>query len=66
MDEARRQRLSERAHAVWEREGRPERHWATAGILQKVGVIGYARGRVTVLDRAGLEAASCGCYRAAR
>ncbi len=34
MDEARRQRLSERAHAVWEREGRPEgqseRHWATA------------------------------------
>ena len=34
MDEARRRRLSERAHAIWEREGRPEgqseRHWATA------------------------------------
>jgi CRP-like cAMP-binding protein len=37
-----------------------------AGILQKAGVIGYARGCVTVLDRPGLEAASCGCYRAVR
>ena len=37
-----------------------------AGILQKAGVIGYARGCVTVLDRSGLEAASCGCYRAVR
>ena len=26
----------------------------------------YARGHVTVLDRPGLEAASCGCYRAVR
>ena len=37
-----------------------------AGILRKAGVIGYARGCVTVLDRPGLEAASCGCYRAVR
>jgi CRP-like cAMP-binding protein len=33
-----------------------------ASILQKAGVIGYARGQVTVLDRAGLEAAACECY----
>lgn len=37
-----------------------------AGILQKAGVIGYARGCVTVLDRPGLEAASCECYRVVR
>ena len=37
-----------------------------AGILQRAGVIGYARGCVTVLDRPGLEAASCGCYGTAR
>ena len=34
----------------------------TAGILQKTGVISYARGSMTILDRPGLEAASCGCY----
>ena len=33
-----------------------------AGILQKAGYIAYIRGRVTVLDRPGLEAASCECY----
>jgi CRP-like cAMP-binding protein len=37
-----------------------------AGILQRAGVIGYARGRVTILYRPGLEAASCGCYGAVR
>jgi CRP-like cAMP-binding protein len=30
--------------------------------LQKDGVIAYARGRITVLDRAGLEKCSCECY----
>jgi CRP-like cAMP-binding protein len=30
--------------------------------LQKVGLIKYARGRITVLDRAGLEQRSCECY----
>lgn len=34
----------------------------TAGILQRAGLIRYANGRVTVLDRASLEAASCECY----
>lgn len=35
-----------------------------AGSLQKSGLIGYARGNVAILDRDGLEAASCGCYAA--
>lgn len=34
-----------------------------AGILQKAGLISYVRGWVDVIDRAGLEAASCECYR---
>jgi CRP-like cAMP-binding protein len=33
-----------------------------ASKLQKAGLIKYVRGRVTVLDDAGLEAASCECY----
>lgn len=37
-----------------------------AGLLQKGGLIRYARGRMVVVDRPGLEAASCGCYRKAR
>ncbi|HEX8176458.1 MAG TPA: Crp/Fnr family transcriptional regulator [Pyrinomonadaceae bacterium] len=34
-----------------------------AGALQKQGFINYSRGYITVLDRRGLEAASCKCYR---
>jgi CRP-like cAMP-binding protein len=34
-----------------------------AGALQQAGLIRYSRGRVEVLDRRGLEAASCECYR---
>ena len=33
-----------------------------AGRLQKLGVIRYARGRITVLDRPRLEKLSCECY----
>jgi len=33
-----------------------------AGKLQKLGVIEYHRGHITVLDRAALEALSCECY----
>jgi CRP-like cAMP-binding protein len=35
---------------------------AAAGSLQSAGLIRYHRGRVTVLDRKGMEAASCECY----
>jgi hypothetical protein len=30
--------------------------------LQKAGLISYARGHITVLDRRGLEGRSCECY----
>jgi len=33
-----------------------------AGKLQALGLIGYSRGRITVLDRPGLEAQVCECY----
>ncbi len=33
-----------------------------AGHVQKAGLIEYHRGRITVLDRPGLEARSCECY----
>jgi len=36
---------------------------AVAGKLQKAGLIAYHRGTLTILDRKGLEAASCECYR---
>jgi CRP-like cAMP-binding protein len=34
-----------------------------AGKLQEAGLIHYTRGRITVLDRPGVEARSCECYR---
>ena len=33
-----------------------------ARTLQRAGIIEYARGMITVTDRAGLESAACGCY----
>ena len=33
-----------------------------AGNLQRAGLIHYSRGKITVLDRPGLEARACECY----
>jgi CRP-like cAMP-binding protein len=33
------------------------------GMLKKAGFIQYVRGKITVIDRGGLESASCQCYR---
>ena len=35
-----------------------------AGALQREGLISYSRGKLTVLNRKGLESAACGCYAA--
>ena len=35
---------------------------AVAGALQKAGLINYHRGRITIINRKGLEAACCECY----
>lgn len=37
-----------------------------AGKLQAAGLIAYQRGRISILDRPGLEAAACECYSAIR
>ena len=37
-----------------------------AGMLQEAGIIDYKRGRVTIIDRQKLEAASCECYQVIR
>ena len=37
-----------------------------AGRLQKAGLIDYSRGRITVLDRPGLEERVCECYEVVR
>jgi Mn-dependent DtxR family transcriptional regulator len=33
-----------------------------AQTLKRAGLIEYSRGRVTILDRLGLESVSCACY----
>jgi Mn-dependent DtxR family transcriptional regulator len=38
----------------------------TVGILQRAGFVEFRRGRVTVVDRGGLEGAACECYRLTR
>lgn len=37
-----------------------------AGTIQRMGFISYSRGKITILDRPGLEAACCECYRVFR
>jgi len=37
-----------------------------AGALQRDGIIRYSRGKISILDRPGLEARSCECYRIIR
>jgi len=34
-----------------------------ARMLQQAGLIRYTRGQIEVIDREGLEAAACSCYR---
>jgi hypothetical protein len=43
--------------------GRRESVTVAAGHLQDAGFIRYVRGHVTILQRAGLEATVCECYR---
>jgi len=42
---------------------RPQSVNLTARILQQANLIRYKRGELTILDRAGLEEASCECFR---
>jgi CRP-like cAMP-binding protein len=42
--------------------GRRESVTVAAGRLQDTGIINYARGRITIEDRQGLEAKVCECY----
>ena len=37
-----------------------------AGSLQRAGLIRYSRGKIVIIDRAGLEQRSCECYRVIR
>jgi CRP-like cAMP-binding protein len=43
--------------------GRRESVTVAAGHLQDAGLIEYSRGRIKILNREGLEAAACECYR---
>lgn len=38
----------------------------TAGVFQRMGLVTYSRGTITIRDREGLENSSCECYRIVR
>ncbi len=38
----------------------------TANLLKRAGLVEYTRGRISILNRAGLEAGACECYRVTR
>jgi len=46
--------------------GRRESVTVAAGRLQDAGLIRYSRGHISILDRRGLEAGVCECYRIVR
>jgi len=46
--------------------GRRESVTIAAGRLQDARLIHYARGRIKIVDRQGLEAVTCECYRIVR
>lgn len=54
-------RLSQEFLAVMLGSARPTVS-LVASTLQKAGLIAYSRGRIRIVDRAGLESASCECY----
>ncbi|HUF19367.1 MAG TPA: hypothetical protein VMP00_01315, partial [Burkholderiales bacterium] len=37
-----------------------------AGQLQRLGLIEYHRGNISIIDGAGLQTAACSCYRVVR
>ena len=44
---------------------RSDRRWGLSEVasrLQNAGFISYRYGKITIVDRAGLEATSCECY----
>jgi hypothetical protein len=43
--------------------GTREQVTIAASTLKKQNLIEYSRGRIMILDRGGLEAAACKCYR---
>jgi hypothetical protein len=49
----------------------PEEHidhvyFPETGVVQRRGLLTYSRGKIRVLNRDGLEATSCACYRITR
>jgi hypothetical protein len=63
MVDSRRMTSAVRQSKSLEDSARPTRVATAASSLQKRRRIDYRRGGMTILDRRGLKAASCGCYK---